>query len=891
MGVAALLPAFMLVILVSGQGGGSTVDSFATALTTAWFRIQKNGTVAMTHSQLDPFTTGYVMDGWPSLQLIGDQELPIPPRTPGTLLSLVLDRGFINICDTEGDLLPWLKPPPTPNGWAVDWATGAIGDSMHDTVVELGRMYDIADLRINYTIITDAQAEAQNLSSSELCFKLLNESQVDMLHTFFGAGGLYGRQRRNIVFQRTVSWETDLGYMQVLESDIKSMTALQFAVTDTSKVCTAGQGSRQVLQSLFSQLPPENIIDLVESDALVEGLTSGTCVAIYAAPIVPNATVFPSNTLDPAVGYFRRDKPIDASAWQGNEQLALAYEAALSEAAFSGARRISLASIPSITFQSDCNLNPTVFQYPSPVEGGVLSRVLKDSSVTVGQLEGDAISEFPPWYGGSGGGAVHRLLSSIFATMSIYYNVLSDVHPVYKNYSDVNALFAALDNGEIDMTVPFMTGGVYYNGTFDYLHFRQGCSIAVMPYLWYRLRAQSGAANTSDDLLLIAAAAPPASITVAIHEQHTADILKATNPHVAAFNFILYPSLVAAINATLVGDVAYTLLPSNTVPGTTSLASFIAKIYRQCMPFFRKDVFEPRPLFDRLQFVDWSDGAAIVIILITSLFVLATIAAFATLAIYRGSPIVRLSPPLFLLVGFVGVMLGFAMIFTYIGHLKNASCALRPWLGGLAFSLIFSPMIAKQYRLARILTNTALVSTSIPVNVLLGISGVLVGIEILLLIIWTAVPSARLKSAVHVKSNRDAIILCTSSKKWIFIGLQMAYIAVVLVSGMILSFIIRKVVNRVLYKEMKWINYEFYTAVLWFLLFCAATGFLWENYLGYFILSTVTILLMTATVVCLLVVPKIYVLFGVKGGRESATMSTTGSEFSTDFKPDATEFS
>ncbi len=75
-----------------------------------------------------------------------------------------------------------------------------------------------------------------------------------------------------------------------------------------------------------------------------------------------------------------------------------AYEAALSESAFSGSRRTALAAVPGVAFQSDCSLNPTVFQYPqTPSPLGTLARVLRNSTVRVGQLIGDVNSDNAPW--------------------------------------------------------------------------------------------------------------------------------------------------------------------------------------------------------------------------------------------------------------------------------------------------------------------------------------------------------------------------------------------------------------------------------------------------------------------------------------------------------------
>ncbi len=62
-------------------------------------------------------------------------------------------------------------------------------------------------------------------------------------------------------------------------------------------------------------------------------------------------------------------------------------------------------------------------------------------------------------------------------------------------------------------------------------------------------------------------------------------------------------------------------------------------------------------------------------------------------------------------------------------------------------------------------------------------------------------------------------------------------------------------------------------------------------------MSIIAILLMTTAVLVLLLGPKLYVLFWVKGGRESSSThgtatggGTGGSDFATDFKPDEAEF-
>ncbi len=48
---------------------------------------------------------------------------------------------------------------------------------------------------------------------------------------------------------------------------------------------------------------------------------------------------------------------------------------------------------------------------------------------------------------------------------------------------------------------------------------------------------------------------------------------------------------------------------------------------------------------------------------------------------------------------------------------------------------------------------------------------------------------------------------------WVFIGLQLAYIVLMLAAGFVFSYLTRKVATRVLFKEAQWINYTVSIAV------------------------------------------------------------------------------
>jgi hypothetical protein len=55
-----------------------------------------------------------------------------------------------------------------------------------------------------------------------------------------------------------------------------------------------------------------------------------------------------------------------------------------------------------------------------------------------------------------------------------------------------------------------------------------------------------------------------------------ADLLKSVNPHFSAFRFTTYPSVGAAINATLAGETMLALLPSVTLNYPNYPSSYLA---------------------------------------------------------------------------------------------------------------------------------------------------------------------------------------------------------------------------------------------------------------------------------------------------------------------------
>jgi len=233
-----------------------------------------------------------------------------------------------------------------------------------------------------------------------------------------------------------------------------------------------------------------------------------------------------------------------------------------------------------------------------------------------------------------------------------------------------------------------------------------------------------------------------------------------------------------------------------------------------------------------------------------------------------------------------GCLLGLATITTYIGDLSELQCALRPWFAGLAWFFVFSPLLAKLYRLTRILSNAAMLGVSISNVELMCYAGVLVLIELVLLIVWTIRDPLR---PTHLDSDvpNHSVVVCTCSSLWLFLGLQLAYIVLTLLVGVAFSIRLRNVASRVMLQEPLWIAFVMYSSPFWLLLFGLATGFLWKNWLAGFLLANLALLGLIITVFALLFGLKLYLLFATKDGTSSVIDSAqTNSMVSTTFRAD-----
>ena len=112
--------------------------------------------------------------------------------------------------------------------------------------------------------------------------------------------------------------------------------------------------------------------------------------------------------------------------------------------------------------------------------------------------------------------------------------------------------------------------------------------------------------------------------------------------------------------------------------------------------------------------------------------------------VYREERILRKSQPVFIYLSVLGAFLMNLSIQAFIGENSDYLCTLRPWVIDLSSTIMFAPLLMKLYRVDVLFRmSKKLKKIKIPDWKVAGQVVGLCGVDILILILWTAIPSQK----------------------------------------------------------------------------------------------------------------------------------------------------
>ncbi|TPX57989.1 hypothetical protein SpCBS45565_g08105 [Spizellomyces sp. 'palustris'] len=248
------------------------------------------------------------------------------------------------------------------------------------------------------------------------------------------------------------------------------------------------------------------------------------------------------------------------------------------------------------------------------------------------------------------------------------------------------------------------------------------------------------------------------------------------------------------------------------------------------------------------QYNKW-DGAAIAILALFSAGILVNCLIGAYLVRQVCSAPVKAASPVFLSLMWLGYTLGYISPFFHVGKPTFASCRASYWIEVIAFGLVMTPLAVKTFRIWRIFGNRKAKTLRLSDSLLLQLVGAIMSLNVLLLIVHTAVGNVG-PTVTYDDSRATMAYACgsTNGRDSVISGIGAALISYngsVVLCCTYFAFKTRGVVAR--FSESAYIGMSVYTTLL-----CSVFILVIDNIPGttvaiHFLIREILILIMLLT--------------------------------------------
>jgi ABC-type branched-subunit amino acid transport system substrate-binding protein len=234
--------------------------------------------------------------------------------------------------------------------------------------------------------------------------------------------------------------------------------------------------------------------------------------------------------------------------------------------------------------------------------------------------------------------------------------------------------------------------------------------------------------------------------------------------------------------------------------------------------------------------------------------------------------------PLFLATILIGSIILYASYYSWLLESRIAACYVRFWLIGIGFVTMFGALFAKTWRIMRIFTTTDLRVFQITNINLIAVLSLLIGIEIVLLAIWsgTSRPTSTVRIADPLRPSKNQLVCVNGKSGKAMLGILVAYKLIIVLYGIYMSIRIWKIPLKQ-FNESRAIAFSMYNMLCFGLL---AFGLQVSGVISdpaMFIVRSVCLVLSTFFTILAIFGPKILHVYTGKTGYSSSTAgSTTG---------------
>lgn len=255
----------------------------------------------------------------------------------------------------------------------------------------------------------------------------------------------------------------------------------------------------------------------------------------------------------------------------------------------------------------------------------------------------------------------------------------------------------------------------------------------------------------------------------------------------------------------------------------------------------------------------WTMPGVIVLVVFLGLVILAAIGSMVDVIVQRKTPIYRASSPLFCILILTGILICAIAPLFMIGERSKCSCMAPWWLLGVGHALIFSCLMAKNWRIWRIFNSGHFKVVAImDTQLLFRWVGGIVSLEIIILTLWTIFDPQLPQVVVNpeLKYDEKQQMCFSKSGKSIGLSTHLAYSIAVLIPLTFLSYLTRAA--REEYRESRAIAMTVLTSVIVHLVAIGVLIAMPSDFQIYFYIFTFGVLLLLVVIEITFFLPKVW---------------------------------
>eukprot|EP01135_Chromosphaera_perkinsii_P003392 Nk52_evm16s242 gene=Nk52_evmTU16s242 len=236
---------------------------------------------------------------------------------------------------------------------------------------------------------------------------------------------------------------------------------------------------------------------------------------------------------------------------------------------------------------------------------------------------------------------------------------------------------------------------------------------------------------------------------------------------------------------------------------------------------------------------------------------------------YREHPVIKSSSAPFCIVMAIGFLLGYLTLTLYFGKPTPNLCMARACFAAISFILIFSSLLAKTYRIARIFSNPTKANVELTNLFVFKITGALTVAQVVIMMIWFLLDRAEVKT--FAINACDTIYYCSYNNN--AAGLTMTVVFFVyncslLLVSFLLAYYTRNVMD--LYKESRMISFSTFNIILLIIfIYCLSSISGLESKTSAILVTSCVVALITFSFSALILSKFFYIFYRDKAPRGS----------------------